>query len=93
MISMMARAYFGVCGGVGGGGGGVCTLLPTCCIFKNTGFHVGFKSFFMTSVLQTGIELLLSTIFEITRKGSYTKNQKCNKHKSHSFYRYQKKMN
>lgn len=22
MISMMARAYFGVCGGVGGGGGG-----------------------------------------------------------------------
>lgn len=46
------------------------TLLPTCWIFRNTGFQVGLRSFFMTSVLQTGIEIPLSTSLEITKNGS-----------------------
>lgn len=46
------------------------TLLPTCWILRNTGFQVGSKSSFMTSVLQIGIEILLSAILDITKKGS-----------------------
>lgn len=50
------------------------TLLPTCWMFNNTGFHAGLRSFFKTSVLQIGIGIPPSTIFDITRKGS-CKNQ------------------
>lgn len=49
---------------------GASTLLPTCWMFRNTDFHFGLRSFFMTSVLQIGIEIPPSTIFDITRKGS-----------------------
>lgn len=46
-------------------------MLPACWILKNIGFHVGLSSFFITSVLQSGIFVLFSTTFEITKKGSY----------------------
>jgi len=48
----------------------VYTLLPTCWIFTNTDFHIGLRSFFITSVLQIGICTPPSATFDINKKGS-----------------------
>lgn len=47
------------------------TLLPTCWIFTNTDFHIGLRSFLITSVLQIGIWTPPSATFDINKKGSY----------------------
>lgn len=46
-------------------------LLPICWRFITIGFHKGFRSFFLTSVLQTGMATPLSVIFDISKKGSW----------------------
>lgn len=42
------------------------------------GFHIGLRSFFKTSVLQTGTACPLSTHLEITKKGSCKKQYEMN---------------
>ena len=56
------------------------TLLPTCWIFRKTGFHAGLWSFFKTSVLQIGEVIPLSKYLDIVKNGS------CKKH--HNMFSY-----
>ena len=67
------------------------TLLPTCWIFKNTGFQVGLRSFFMTSVLQMGIWVPPSTNLEINKKGSCMTNKNIADTKTHDSHLLAKK--
>lgn len=69
------------------------TLLPTCWIFKNTGFQVGLRSFFMTSVLQMGIWVPPSTNLEINKKGSCMTNKNIADTKTHDSHLLAKKEN